>query len=379
MSAVLLESIHAKAGLGRTCDASAAYYPLISGHQLGIKESCKTPHELSQSHSSNSLQTHQNCVDFCKAPNVSHAATRPKIQPLRYAQLRRPTMMPKTLTLCALLGGAAALVAPRGLSPATPRSTAGTQQPRELVVVHNDGGGKIMGGGFNAAGEPPIKIRGFSLATAALAAGALITLSSFAAFFTSGGGGGTASVSSLGFIYGIPTLLVGAALAYAELEPVPVTYDGPEAKLEALFERKANEAMRKVREDVTRHRYGDDAHLDTTTKALGLVEPGRPYPILLEVKLGETSKGELSYAMVFNAPEAPFSLWADEKRVRKYETFFGPDIDAEVVKVDAEKRVVAIVLATNGGTPGGSGLKDEEVAVEFTGAVPDALPARNRA
>merc|ERR1711939_752005 len=144
----------------------------------------------------------------------------------------------------------------------------------------------------------------------------------FAAFFTSGGGGGTASVSSLGFIYGIPTLLVGAALAYAELEPVPVTYDGPEAKLEALFERKANEAMRKVREDVTRHRYGDDAHLDTTTKALGLVEPGRPYPILLEVKLGETSKGELSYAMVFNAPEAPFSLWADEKRVRKYETFF---------------------------------------------------------
>ena len=27
----------AKTGLGRTCDASAAYYPLISGHRLGIK------------------------------------------------------------------------------------------------------------------------------------------------------------------------------------------------------------------------------------------------------------------------------------------------------------------------------------------------------
>ena len=26
-----------KAGLGRTCDASAAYCPLISGHRLGIK------------------------------------------------------------------------------------------------------------------------------------------------------------------------------------------------------------------------------------------------------------------------------------------------------------------------------------------------------
>ena len=38
-SASYLESICAKAGLGRACDASAAYYPLISGHQLGIKES----------------------------------------------------------------------------------------------------------------------------------------------------------------------------------------------------------------------------------------------------------------------------------------------------------------------------------------------------
>ena len=129
----------------------------------------------------------------------------------------------------------------------------------------------------------------------------------------------------------------------------------------ALYERKKTDTLDKINEDVTRHRYGDDAHLDTTTKALGLVEPGRPYPILLEVKLGETSKGELSYAMVFNAPEAPFSLWADEKRVRKYETFFGPDIDAEVVKVDADKRVVAIVLATNGGTPGG--LRENAVGV----------------
>ena len=35
----LLESIHAKAGLGRTCDASAAHYPLIWDHRQGIKES----------------------------------------------------------------------------------------------------------------------------------------------------------------------------------------------------------------------------------------------------------------------------------------------------------------------------------------------------
>jgi hypothetical protein len=297
-------------------------------------------------------------------------------------------MARRILALTALAASASALLAPRTLSPAALRSTVAPQ--RQLIVLNEqeeqDGGrwkgsgGQVAPGGFNAEGEPPIKIKGFSLATAALASGTLITAYSFFVFFQSGGGGGTASLSSLGFVYGIPILLLGAALAYAELLPVPVAYDGSEAKLEALFDAKANEAMKTVREDVCRHRYGDDAHLDTTTKALGLVEPGRPYPILLELKLGETAKGELQFSMIFNAPEAPFSLWADEKRVRKYATFFGPDVDAEVVKVDAEKRLVAIVLATNSGVPGGSGLKDAEgeVKLDLTAAMPEGVPARNR-
>jgi len=247
----------------------------------------------------------------------------------------------------------------------------------DIVPDYDKNEAVMTGGGFNASGEPPVKIKGFSLATAALAAGAFITLYSFYAFFTSGGGGGTASASSLGFIYGIPVLSLGAALAYAELQPVPVTYAGNEEEMEALFQAKANGAMRSIREDVTRHRYGDDAHLDTTTKALGLVEPGRPYPLLLELKLGMTEKDELSFAMVFQALEAPFSLWADERRVKKYQTFFGPNVDVDVVKVDKDNRVLAIVLATNGGEPGASGL-DPTVKIDLTAEIPDKLPARNR-
>jgi len=247
----------------------------------------------------------------------------------------------------------------------------------DIVPDYDKNEAVMTGGGFNASGEPPVKIKGFSLATAALAAGAFITLYSFYAFFTSGGGGGTASASSLGFIYGIPVLSLGAALAYAELQPVPVTYAGNEEEMEALFQAKANGAMRSIREDVTRHRYGDDAHLDTTTKALGLVEPGRPYPLLLELKLGMTEKDELSFAMVFQALEAPFSLWADERRVKKYQTFFGPNVDVDVVKVDKDNRVLAIVLATNGGEPGASGL-DPTVKIDLTAEIPDKIPARNR-
>lgn len=40
------------------------------------------------------------------------------------------------------------------------------------------------------------------------------------------------------------------------------------------------QTLRAVKSDVTRHRYGDEAHLDTTVKFLGLVLPQSDYPQL---------------------------------------------------------------------------------------------------
>ncbi|CAN0499640.1 unnamed protein product, partial [Scytosiphon promiscuus] len=40
------------------------------------------------------------------------------------------------------------------------------------------------------------------------------------------------------------------------------------------------QTLRSVKSDVTRHRYGDEAHLDTTVKFLGLVLPQSDYPQL---------------------------------------------------------------------------------------------------
>jgi hypothetical protein len=37
--------------------------------------------------------------------------------------------------------------------------------------------------------------------------------------------------------------------------------------------------------------------------------------------------------------------------VQKYETFFGPGVSAEVVKIDAEQRLVGIRLTTKTGSP----------------------------
>ena len=46
------------------------------------------------------------------------------------------------------------------------------------------------------------------------------------------------------------------------------------------FELHPAQTLRSVKSDVTRHRYGDEAHLDTTVKFLGLVLPQSDYPQL---------------------------------------------------------------------------------------------------
>jgi hypothetical protein len=199
----------------------------------------------------------------------------------------------------------------------------------------------VGGAGVNNAGEPPFEIRGFSLGNLVVLAGVLITVLSFAEYLSDSVGEGL-SISGLGFVYGIPVFLAGAALKYAEIEPVPVISTPAGA---SLYESKATDTIEKIKQDVTRHRYGDEAHLDTTVKKLGLVVPGKAYPQLKELREEEID-GELAFMMVWQSLDTPYKMWADERRVKKYENFFGPGVSAEIVKVDAEERLVGIRLIT---------------------------------
>lgn len=201
----------------------------------------------------------------------------------------------------------------------------------------------IGGAGVNNAGEPPFEIRGFSLGNLVILGGILITVLSFAEYLSDSGSEGL-NVSGLGFVYGIPVFLAGAALKYAEIEPVPCFSSNAG---EAIFDSKATEIIKKVKQDVTRHRYGDEAHLDTTVKKLGLVIPGKAYPQLRELRQ-DVEDGELAFTMVWQSLDTPFKMWNDEKRRQKYESFFGPGVGAEVVKIDAEQRLVGIKLTTGG-------------------------------
>merc|ERR1712024_233860 len=98
-------------------------------------------------------------------------------------------------------------------------------------------------------------------------------------------------------------------------------------------------------------------------KKLGLVIPGKDYPQLQELRQEKDENGELAFTMVWQSVDTPYKMWADEKRRKKYETFFGPGVGAEVVKIDAEQRLVGIKL-----TSGGAKVLEELVAAESTEA-----------
>lgn len=225
----------------------------------------------------------------------------------------------------------------------------------------------IGGAGVNNAGEPPFEIRGFSLGNLVIGTGFLVTFLSFQEYLGYSGLDNGLKVSGLGFVYGIPIMLAGAALKYAEIDPVPCITN-PSG--EQAFEQYATETIRKIKQDVTRHRYGDEAHLDTAVKKLGLVIPGKDYPQMTEirqdaVKSQADGSDQIAFTMVWQSRDTPYRMWADDRRVQKYETFFGPGVNAQVIKIDSEQRLVGIQLTT-GPKPAPAPAQTEETAAVLT-------------
>jgi hypothetical protein len=189
----------------------------------------------------------------------------------------------------------------------------------------------------------PFELRGFSLPLVVFSVGTILTGTSFAGFFSDGGGDGGA-VSSLGFVYGIPVFLIGLSLWYAEIQPAKVitTEAGDMA-----WEKFSTDTFQKIKQDVTRHRYGDDAHLDSTLESLGLKLPQRKYPKLQTIEQEAVKDGsQLRFTLTFQSLETPFKVWNDPERVRRYSKFFGPNVIAQVQKVNAEERLVSLALTT---------------------------------
>lgn len=149
---------------------------------------------------------------------------------------------------------------------------------------------------------------------------------------------GTAGATSLGFVYGIPILLVGCALKYAELDPIELISSTEAAEAR---ERCGTDTQKKIHSDITRHRYGDEAHMAEALSSLGLIPRGEPCPVL-ESGVERQVGGEYEIELFFVSVATAFGEWED--RIERMERFFGPRVSVTVRKVDKERRVVGVAI-----------------------------------
>ncbi len=187
-----------------------------------------------------------------------------------------------------------------------------------------------------------IKLGRINLSLVLLAVGGVLTVIGFVAYFQD-----NSTLNLVGFFYGIPILLGGLALRAAELEPAP--YSQPTSpEVLKLREEQATPTQNQVRQDVTRYRYGQEAHLDVALQKLGLSPSGQECPELSGLHETEID-GSYALVLEFDSAAVPFSAWVDKKI--KIEAFFGPSVRAELSQPADDRVNLALVTLLEPATP----------------------------
>ncbi|EFJ07956.1 hypothetical protein SELMODRAFT_132544 [Selaginella moellendorffii] len=136
--------------------------------------------------------------------------------------------------------------------------------------------------------------------------------------------------SSLMLTYGFPLAIIGMALKYAELKPVPCT---TYADALALRESQATPILKQVREDVIRYRYGDEQHLEEALKRIFRYGQGggiqaRNGPVLQSIREEVSDQGKYTLVLVFKAKALQLEDFLT--RQAKFTSFFGPGVTANI-------------------------------------------------
>ncbi|MBE9143158.1 DUF2854 domain-containing protein [Planktothrix mougeotii] len=177
-------------------------------------------------------------------------------------------------------------------------------------------------------------LRQTSLGAVGLVVGGILTVVGFAAYFAD-----NATLNLAGFFYGIPLLLGGLALKAAELKPIPIT-QATSSEVLALREQQATETQNQIRKDVTRYRYGQEAHLSDTLERLGLSPNREERPSLQGIR--ETIiDGSYTLILQFYSPFMPLSSW--QQKQDKITQFFGPGLKVQITQPQEEQIDVALI------------------------------------
>jgi hypothetical protein len=177
-------------------------------------------------------------------------------------------------------------------------------------------------------------LRQTSLGALGLVVGGILTVVGFAAYFAD-----NATLNLAGFFYGIPVLLGGLALKAAELKPIPFT-QATSSEVLARREQQATDTQNQVRKDVTRYRYGQEAHLSDVLERLGLSPNREERPLLQGIR--ETLIND-SYSLIleFDSPFMSLENW--QKKQDKIAKFFGHNLLVEISQPREELIDVALI------------------------------------
>lgn len=173
-----------------------------------------------------------------------------------------------------------------------------------------------------------------SLSSVGLVVGSILTVGGFAAYFAD-----YATLNLAGFFYGIPLLLGGLALKSAELKPIPFSQQTTE-KVLALREQMATQIQNQIRKDVTRYRYGQDAHLDDSLQRFGLSPNDQERPVLDGLR-EEDIDGKYALILEFASPKFALDIW--QTKQEKIEKFFGPGLRADISQPKTDRIEVALI------------------------------------
>ncbi|BAU65618.1 hypothetical protein STA3757_30070 [Stanieria sp. NIES-3757] len=175
--------------------------------------------------------------------------------------------------------------------------------------------------------------RKISLSSLGLTVGSILTVIGFIAYAT-----GNATLNLAGLFYGVPILLGGLALKAAELKPIP--YSVPTSpEIIALREQQATPTQNQLRQDVTRFRYGQEAHLDESLEKIGLSPTDEERPELIGLRETATD-GVYTLILEFASPFISLEQWQNKQE--KIEKFFGPNIKANITQ--PEERMIDLAL-----------------------------------
>jgi Protein of unknown function (DUF2854) len=165
--------------------------------------------------------------------------------------------------------------------------------------------------------------------------GGLLTLIGFGAYAVD-----NSTLNLVGFFYGVPLLLGGLALKSSELKPVVFVEPEPEM----LKLRKAQETVtqKQIRQDVTRFRYGEEAHLDLALEKLGMSPTDEERPILKGLR-EESIDGNYAIILEFYTPLIALATW--EEKHDKITRFFGPGVRTTITSIGEEELELALIVA----------------------------------